>query len=86
MTADYDKAVRHHCFDLFCRAGQIIALIETVAEAGRLLIKNIAVSPFHQGQGLGGRLIKRAEQRAASSDLSEIRLYTNKLFFENLQF
>jgi hypothetical protein len=31
-------------------------------------------------------LIKRAEQRAASSDLSEIRLYTNKLFFENLQF
>jgi len=86
MTADYDEALRHHCFDMLFLSGQPVALIETVVEADHLLIENIAVSPSHQGQGLGRRLVVRAEERAAALGLVEVRLYTNKLFVENLRF
>ena len=84
MTADYDAAIRNHRIDLLYLEGELVALIETIPEADHLLIENIAVSPAHQGRGLGRKLIAHAEELALSCGLAEVRLYTNKLFTENV--
>jgi ribosomal protein S18 acetylase RimI-like enzyme len=85
MTADYDEAVRRHRIDLLHLDGVLAALIETIAEADHLLVENVAVSPAFQGRGLGRKLMAHAEQIAASSGHGEIRLYTNKLFAQNIE-
>ena len=85
MTVDYEAAVRRHRFDLLHVDGALAALIETVAEADNLLIVNVAVSPAVQGRGLGRRLLAHAEGLAAAAGFGEVRLYTNKLFEENVQ-
>jgi GNAT superfamily N-acetyltransferase len=85
MTADYAEAVRKHRFDLLYVEGELAALIETIPEADHLLVENVAVAPAFQGRGLGRKLMAHAEELAASLGFGEIRLYTNKLFAENVQ-
>jgi len=84
MTADYAAAVRAHRFDLAYRDGALVALIETRAEAGHLLIVNIAVAPALHGQGIGRRLLAHAEQLARAAGLTTLRLYTNAAFERNI--
>ena len=86
MTADYEEALRNHRFDLLYVGGTLAALIETIPQADHLLIENVAVSPPFQGRGLGRKLMAHAEKLAASSGFREIKLYTNKLFVENVRF
>lgn len=85
MTADYDKAVAAHRFDLLYVGGTLAALIETIREHDHLLVENVAVSPSFQGRGLGRRLMAHAEALAKASDFAEIRLYTNQRFVENIE-
>lgn len=85
MTADYAEAVRKHRLDLLETDGELVALIEMVRVEDHLLIENVAVSPRHQGQGIGKKLLAHAEQVAAMLGLGELRLYTNKRFAENVQ-
>ena len=86
MTADYHAGVINHLVDLLDVDGELAALIEMIPEADHLLVENIAVSPRYQGRGYGRTLMAHAEQLAASLGFSETRLYTNKLFAENVQF
>ena len=86
MGADYEAAIRKHRFDLLYRDRQLAALIETIVEPDHLLIENLAVSPARQGLGLGKRLMAHVENLAAAQGFAEIRLYTNKLFAENIAF
>ncbi|QYA13746.1 GNAT family N-acetyltransferase [Rhizobium sp. AB2/73] len=85
MTADYAEAVRKHRIDLLEANGELLALIEMVPREDHLLIENVAVSPRHQGQGIGKKLLAYAEQVAAELGVSDMRLYTNKRFVENVQ-
>jgi GNAT superfamily N-acetyltransferase len=85
MTADYERAMRTHRFDLLYTEEKLVALIETVHHLDHLLIENVAVAPSFQGRGFGRMLIAHAEQWAASLGLREVRLYTNKCFTENIQ-
>lgn len=84
MKADYDEAVRKHRIDLLYLTGDPVGLIELIPEADCILIENVAVSPAFQGQGFGRTLLAHAEQVAASLGHSAIRLYTNRLFAENI--
>jgi GNAT superfamily N-acetyltransferase len=84
MTADYVEAVQKHQIDLLYLDGELVALIEMILEAEHLLIENVAVSPSFQGRGLGRKLMAHAEEVAASLGYGEIKLYTNKLFAENV--
>ncbi|MBL4666245.1 MAG: GNAT family N-acetyltransferase [Sneathiella sp.] len=86
MSADYEEALRKHRFDLLFVDETLAALIETISHEEHLLIENVAVSPAFQGKGLGRKLLAHAEQLAASLGYAEIKLYTNKLFAENLTF
>ena len=85
MRVDYSDAVRKHRFDLLYVGGCLAALIETVPEGDCLLIENVAVLPAFQGRGFGTRLLKMAEELAASLALAGMRLYTNKLFVQNIR-
>jgi ribosomal protein S18 acetylase RimI-like enzyme len=85
MQADYDEAVRKHRIDLLHIDGKLAALIETIDEPDHLLVENVAVSPAFQRRGLGRKLMAHAERLAASLGYREIRLYTNKLFAENVE-
>ena len=86
MSADYQEALKKHRFDLLFLEGKLAALIETISQDDHLLIENVAVLPSYQGKGLGRRLLDHAERFAASLGYCEIKLYTNKLFAENLSF
>lgn len=85
MTADYDEAVRKHRIDLLFEDGTLAGLIEMIPQNDHLLIENIAVSPIRQNRGLGRKLLAYAEQVAAAQGYSVIKLFTNKLFAENVQ-
>lgn len=85
MRVDYADAVQRHRFDLMHLDGRLAALIETHPQDDHLLIVNVAVAPSHQGRGLGVRLLRHAEQLAVEQGLIGTRLYTNKLFSENVK-
>jgi ribosomal protein S18 acetylase RimI-like enzyme len=85
MTADYDAATRDHLIDVLRVDGEAMALIEMAPKPDHLLIVNVAVAPTYQGKGYGSALMAHAEEVARSLNLSEIRLYTNALFAENLR-
>ena len=86
MAADYDVAVREHLIELLEEDGMLVGLVECIREPDHLLIENLAVAPAHQGKGHGHRLIARVEALARELGLSEVRLYPNKLFAENVAF
>jgi GNAT superfamily N-acetyltransferase len=86
MLADYAEAVRNHLIDLLTVGEDLAGLVETIPEVGPLLIENVAVAPRFQGHGYGRKLMAWAEQLATSLGHEETRLYTNKLFVENVQF
>jgi ribosomal protein S18 acetylase RimI-like enzyme len=85
MGADYDLAVQAHRIDLAYCAGELAGLIEMIPEPGHLLVENVAVAPAFQKRGIGRRLMAHAEEVARQLDYAEVRLYTNKLFGENLE-
>jgi len=51
-----------------------------------LMVYSIAVHPQHQGRGYGKLLLAFAEQRAATTGLPEVRLYTNVRMKRNVAF
>jgi GNAT superfamily N-acetyltransferase len=85
MAADYTEAIREHLIDLFYVGEKLAALIETMPKSDHRLIENVAVSPALLGRGYGRALMAYAERLATSLGHAEPRLYTTKLFAENLQ-
>lgn len=86
MRADYDRAVAEHLVDFWEEEGELLALIETIPQADHLLIENVAVRPGVQGRGLGDALLRHAEALARALGFTELRLYTNAMFAENIAF
>jgi GNAT superfamily N-acetyltransferase len=85
MKVDYERAVRDHEIDLLYADGDLVALIEGIANADHLFIRNIAVVPHRQGQGLGRHLLNHAEEKARKANLRELRLLTNQAFATNIR-
>jgi len=86
MTVDYADAVLAHRIDLLHQDGALVALIEMLPHSDHLWIENVAVSPDHQGRGLGRVLIGHAEAVARNLGTPDLRLLTNAAFAVNLQF
>ncbi len=57
-----------------------------IPKTDHLLIENIAVSENWQNHGLGSALLAHAATVARQLGVSELRLYTNAAFDENLIF
>jgi ribosomal protein S18 acetylase RimI-like enzyme len=50
-------------------AGQTVGYVQVVVEADQLLLRNIALHPDAQGQGLGAKLVEELMVRANRRDL-----------------
>jgi ribosomal protein S18 acetylase RimI-like enzyme len=83
MSTDYAASIA---------AGHVTVIERNETVAGYLIggpdgesffIKNIAVDPVHQGNGLGGALLRYAVAEACSLKLSSVRLCTNAAMTEN---
>ncbi|MFD9223193.1 GNAT family N-acetyltransferase [Streptomyces sp. NPDC060064] len=83
MEADHTAEVA--AGRVFVVGDPVQGVIVLVPEAGHLLLESIAVHPGAHGTGLGRRLLIFAEEYAGELGLSEIRLYTNALMWENQQ-
>lgn len=86
MQVDYALALTRHRFDVLESDDGLAGLIETTPDGDHLLIVNLAVSPRCQGRGCGGRLLGLAQALATQAGLCGLRLYTNRLFGENIRF
>jgi N-acetylglutamate synthase-like GNAT family acetyltransferase len=84
MSADYTQLVDEGDVWVLELDGELAGLIILESEVDHLLVSNVAVSPAHQGRGLGSKLLAHAETQARQRGIRELRLYTNELMHENL--
>ncbi len=64
--------------------GQVVGFAVVFQRDDHIFLENVAVSPAHQGKGVGGKLMKFVEQQATESGLNKIELYTNIKMTGNL--
>jgi GNAT superfamily N-acetyltransferase len=86
MTSDYRAVVARGEVWVAEDGRHILGMLVLSEEPSCLLIENVAVVPEGQGKGVGKALMRLAEDRAAASGLSELRLYTNAAMTENLSY
>lgn len=84
MLDDYAALVADGSVNVLARDGIVQGLLVLIPEADGMLLDNIAVSPSAQGMGLGGTLMRFAEDAARSAGCRFIRLYTNVAMTENI--
>lgn len=68
---------------VFVVGDPVRGVIVLVPEADHLFLDSIAVHPDARGTGLGRLMLAFADMYARELGLSEIRLYTNALMWEN---
>ena len=86
MLEDYAALVRAgEVWELAGEAGgEVLGVLVMRPAEDHLFVDNVAVTPGHQGRGLGRELMAFAEEKARRDGLPEIRLYTNEKMHENL--
>ena len=84
MTADYEALVAAGNVRVLKEGSAIVGVLVLVDESDHLLLDNVCVAPPRQGQGIGLRLLAFAEDEARRRGFSEIRLFTNVTFTENI--
>jgi ribosomal protein S18 acetylase RimI-like enzyme len=83
MLDDYAARVSEGAVWVLEEGTVVVAIIVLLPAPNYLLLDNIAVSPTHQGLGLGRRLLAFAEDEALRRGYREIRLYTHETMVEN---
>jgi GNAT superfamily N-acetyltransferase len=84
MRDDYAAQIAAGTVSVAAVDGAIGGLIVLIDEADHLLLDNIAVAPALQGRGLGGALMRFADNEARRRGFAELRLYTHVLMTENI--
>ncbi len=82
--ADFDAVFETMEIWVEGEAGRLDAALILDPKPDHMLIWSIAVAPERKGARLGTVLLDFAEKRAVEAGLSEIRLYTNERFTENV--
>ena len=86
MRADYTALIAEGSVYVAAYEGDVCGVLVLKYAERHVLIENVAVHPDYQGRGLGQKLMRSAEQRAAKAGLKEVWLYTNELMTENIAF
>ena len=84
MLEDYSALIRAGEVWVWDEGGEVLGLLVMRPAEDHLFLSNVAVSPGHQGRGLGRELVAFAEEKAAEHGMPEVRLYTNEKMHENL--
>ena len=83
MLDDYRARVAEGAASVLTVDGAVAGVLVLLPEADHLLLDNVAVAPARKGTGLGGLLMRHAEDEARRRGYGEIRLYTHALMHEN---
>lgn len=86
MQQDYAEVVADGGTWLAEAEGRLVGLVVLVDHDDHVLVENLAVAPESQSEGVGGRLLALAEERAQRRGTPELRLYTHELMTENLAY
>ena len=85
MDVDYQEEIRSYpTWVVVSGSGGIIGGVIMSLDADGAAILNIAVHPSSQGQGVGGGLMRHAEQMACDCGADRLSLATHVLLTENL--
>jgi ribosomal protein S18 acetylase RimI-like enzyme len=84
MTADYGPKIERGLVFVIREGATIIGAVVLENREGYLYLGSLAVSPEHQGKGVGRQLLKFAEDEAMRRGFSEIRLFTNEKMWETI--
>lgn len=86
LLDDYASLIDHGVVRLAESGSDIVGVIVMWSRADHFYVDNVAVDPSMQGQGVGAALLDDAERAARQRGHGEIRLYTNEVMVENLEF
>jgi ribosomal protein S18 acetylase RimI-like enzyme len=84
VDADFDAVFQNMEIWLAGEGDRLDAALILDRQPGYLIVWSIAVAPDCRGAGLGTALLDFAESNAVKAGLSEVRLFTNELFTENI--
>lgn len=85
MGADWQDILRNDTVWLAEVDGSPTGALVVRVQVDHLLIWSVAVDPCLQQRGIGRQLLDFAELEALRRGFSEIRLYTNEKFTENIR-
>ncbi len=84
MLADYEAQLRDGIVSVAVdEHGDVLGYIVYYARLDTMLLENVAVSPRHQGKGVGKRLIAFCEDEARRQGCQAIELFTHVKMTEN---
>jgi ribosomal protein S18 acetylase RimI-like enzyme len=83
MLESYAATIRTRSVFVAEDEGEVVGILVLRSDDDGLLLENVAVSPRHQGKGIGKALLQFAESEAQRKGFAEIHLYTNLLMTEN---
>ncbi|MFF3336005.1 GNAT family N-acetyltransferase [Streptomyces sp. NPDC002888] len=63
--------------------GRVVGLVVVEVREDHLFLDSVAVRPDAHGKGVGRRLLGFVDERARASGVSEVRLCTNAMMWEN---
>lgn len=86
MLDDYTNLIESEVVYVATLDNQLVGLIVLCPKEDHLYIDNVAVLPEAQGAGVGAALLGFADAQAQQAGLDEIRLYTNEMMTENIQY
>jgi ribosomal protein S18 acetylase RimI-like enzyme len=86
IGADYVAAIATGMVWVAVDRAEVVGMIVLQDVGDHLLLENVAVLPRAQRRGIGSQLLRVTEAIAADRGLRQIRLYTNELMTENLDF
>ncbi|MFJ3305809.1 GNAT family N-acetyltransferase [Streptomyces sp. NPDC086549] len=78
-----DHAANVAAGKVFVTGDPVIGLVVIEARLDHLFLDSIAVHPDAHGRGVGRRLLHFVDARARELGLTEVRLYTNVMMWEN---
>lgn len=84
MLDDYASAIAQGRVSVQDGPQGIAAILMLVPQPDAMLLENIAVAPWAQGQGIARQLIQLAEDRARAAGLPRMRLYTHAKMASNI--
>jgi ribosomal protein S18 acetylase RimI-like enzyme len=67
-------------------AGDVAGVIVMWAEPDHVYVETLAVRPDRQGSGIATRLLAAADRAALDAGVDEVRLCTNEVMRENLEY
>ena len=84
MRQDYSEVIRDSQVTVVEHGCTIVAVLVLGVTDEGFLLDNVAVTPAHQGNGLGRWLLAYAESEARRQGFDSIYLYTQEMMTENL--